>query len=76
MTVRTRCGWVKFIECGELLNGRRFPVKLKIYSSHIYIYIYVYMQYIYAIYIYMQIYKVCNYVWEGSSVPGGKRDRN
>ena len=24
VTVRTRCGWVTFRECGELLNGR-FP---------------------------------------------------
>ena len=28
-TARTRCGWVKFRECGELLYGRRFPLKLK-----------------------------------------------
>ena len=29
VTVRTRCGWVKFMECCELLYGRRFPLKLK-----------------------------------------------
>ena len=29
MTARTRCGWVKLRECGELLNGRRFPLKVK-----------------------------------------------
>ena len=27
--VRTRCGWVKFWECGELLYGRRFLLRLK-----------------------------------------------
>ena len=29
VTVRTRCGWVKFRECGELLYDRRFPLRLK-----------------------------------------------
>ena len=24
VTVRTRCGWVRFMECGELLYGRKF----------------------------------------------------
>ena len=24
MTARTRCGWAKIMECGELLHGRRF----------------------------------------------------
>ena len=28
VTARTRCGWVKFRECRELLYGR-FPLKLK-----------------------------------------------
>ena len=28
-TARTRCGLVKHRECGELLHGRRFPLKLK-----------------------------------------------
>ena len=28
VTARTRCGWVKLRECGELLYGR-FPLKLK-----------------------------------------------
>ena len=29
MTARTRCGWVKYRECGKLLYGRRFPLMLK-----------------------------------------------
>ena len=29
VTVRTRCGWVKFRECSDLLYGRRFPLRLK-----------------------------------------------
>ena len=29
VTARTRCGWVKFRECGELLCVRRFPLMLK-----------------------------------------------
>ena len=29
ITTRARCGWVKFRECGELLYGRRFPLRLK-----------------------------------------------
>ena len=29
MTVRTRCWWVKFRECGELLHSRKFPLRLK-----------------------------------------------
>ena len=29
MTARTRCGWVKLRECGELLYSRRFPLRLK-----------------------------------------------
>ena len=29
VTAGTRCGWVKFRECGELLYGTRFPLKLK-----------------------------------------------
>ena len=28
VTVRTRCGWVKFRECNEMLCGRRFPLGL------------------------------------------------
>ena len=37
VTVRTRCGWVKLMECGELLNGRRFHLKLKwaVYESYV-----------------------------------------
>ena len=29
VTARTRCQWVKFGQCGELLYGKRFPSKLK-----------------------------------------------
>ena len=37
MTVRTRCVWVTFRECGELLYDRRFPLRLKgaVYKSYI-----------------------------------------
>ena len=37
MTTRTRCGWVEFWECGELLHGRRFPLRLKgsVYGSYV-----------------------------------------
>ena len=37
VTARTRCGWVKFRECGELLHGRRFPLRQKgaVYRSYI-----------------------------------------
>ena len=28
MTARTRCGWAMFRDCGELLYGRRFPLRL------------------------------------------------
>ena len=37
VTTRTRCGWVKFRECGELLYDRRFPLKLKeaVYRSYV-----------------------------------------
>ena len=37
VTARTRCGWVKFMECSELLYGRRFPRRLKgvVYGSYI-----------------------------------------
>ena len=37
MTARTRCGWVKHMECGELLYGRRFPLKLikAVYRSYV-----------------------------------------
>ena len=36
LTARTRCGWVKLRECGELLYGR-FPLKLKeaIHTSYV-----------------------------------------
>ena len=35
VTARTRCWWVMFRECGELLYGRRFPLWLKgaVYKS-------------------------------------------
>ena len=29
VTARTRCGWVKSKECGELLYGERFPLAMK-----------------------------------------------
>ena len=29
VTARARIGWVKFRECGELLNSKRFSLKLK-----------------------------------------------
>ena len=37
MTVRTGCGWVKYREGGELLYGRRFPLKQKrtVYKSYV-----------------------------------------
>ena len=35
MTARTRCGLVKFRKCGELLYGRRFPLRLKLASNTI-----------------------------------------
>ena len=37
VTARMRCGWVKFRECGELLCGRRFPLRLKgaVYRSYV-----------------------------------------
>ena len=36
VTVRTRCGCVKFRDAGELLYGRRFPLRLKgaVYKSN------------------------------------------
>ena len=35
VTARTRIGWIKFRECGELLHGRKFSLKIKgrIYQS-------------------------------------------
>ena len=37
VTTRTRCGWVIFRECGELLCDRRFTLKLKgaVYRSYV-----------------------------------------
>ena len=37
VTRRTRCGWVKSMECGELLYCRRLHLKLKgtVYRSYI-----------------------------------------
>ena len=37
VSVRTGCGWVKFRECGELLYGWRFPLRLKraVYKSYV-----------------------------------------
>ena len=36
-TTRTRCGWVMFMECNELLYGWRFPLMLKgaVYWSYV-----------------------------------------
>ena len=37
VTARTRCGWVMFRECSELLYGRKFPLRLKgaVYKSYV-----------------------------------------
>ena len=37
MTARTRCGWVELKECGELLYGRRFHLRLEgaVYKSYV-----------------------------------------
>ena len=37
VTARARCGWVKFMECGELLYDRSFPLRLKgaVYWSYV-----------------------------------------
>ena len=37
VTARTRCGWVIFWECGELLYGRGFLLRLKgaVYESYV-----------------------------------------
>ena len=37
VTARTICGWVKFMECGELLYGKRFPLSLKgsVYETYV-----------------------------------------
>ena len=29
VTAKVRIGWVRFMECGELLLGNRFPLKMK-----------------------------------------------
>ena len=36
---RARIGWVKFRECGELLNSKRFSLKVKgmVYQSHVHV---------------------------------------
>ena len=36
VTARTKCGWVMFRECDELLCGSRLPLKLKwvVYRSY------------------------------------------
>ena len=33
VTTRTRIGWIKFRECGELLYGRKFLLKIKGFIS-------------------------------------------
>ena len=37
VTARTRCGWVKFRECGRLLYGERRPLRLMgaVYGSYV-----------------------------------------
>ena len=37
VTAKTRCGWVKFMDCADLLYGRRFPLRLKgaVYESYV-----------------------------------------
>ena len=37
VAARTRCGWVKFWNCSELLYGRRCPLRLKraVYESYV-----------------------------------------
>ena len=37
VTARTRCRWFKLMECGELLHGRRYYLKLKgtAYKSYV-----------------------------------------
>ena len=37
VSARTRCGWAKHRKCGELLYGRRFPLRLKgaVHNSYV-----------------------------------------
>ena len=37
VTPSTRCGWGKLRKCGELLHGRRFPLRLNgaVYMSYV-----------------------------------------
>ena len=37
VTARTRCTWIRFRECSDLLYGRRFPLMLKgvVYKSNV-----------------------------------------
>ena len=37
VTARTRCGWVKFRECSQLLCGRIFSLRMKgaVYRSYV-----------------------------------------
>ena len=37
VTARTRCGWIRFMECSELLYGRRFPLRLKVAVNKSYV---------------------------------------
>ena len=37
VTTRTRCGWVMFMDCGELLYGRRFFLELTVAASNSYV---------------------------------------
>ena len=37
VAARTRCVWIKFRECGEMLYGMRFPLRPKkaVYESYV-----------------------------------------
>ena len=36
VTARTRCGWAKFMECGELLHGRlTLKLKVDVYKNYV-----------------------------------------
>ena len=44
VTARTRCWWAKLRECGELLYGRRFPLRVKgaVYNQSMFFSVYNY----------------------------------
>ena len=43
VTARTRCGLVKFRECGELLYGRKLPLICIATHSHVHMHLYIYI---------------------------------